>query len=60
MSNSHKSEYSPAYHAPKEPLCPVCGTPMRLIPSFFVRYRDERTFACDCGETVTGFVSRKQ
>jgi hypothetical protein len=42
--------------------CPDCDAVMKLArvqPAYFYQKVDQRTYACECGETATRFVDRQ-
>jgi hypothetical protein len=53
----------PEMPAPRPPLCPACGKPMRLRGSEPATNHinfDQLKYACDCGETAEKTVARPE
>ena len=61
MPSPRQPDYFPLPSAPRPPMCPHCGSPMRLItiePSPHYTNLDRWSYGCDCGERTDNLVSR--
>jgi hypothetical protein len=62
MPSPQQPDSSSVPAAPKTPICPACGKPMRLVevdanPNY--TNIDQWSYACECGERVNNFVARR-
>ena len=60
MPRAHPSETVPAIPAPRTPICPRCGFPMRLrvvTPDPNYVNLDLWSYSCACGASVDNFIA---